>query len=250
MKKLLYKLILLVTVHLLIFGCSNNSSNKNLSDNYQKPECFKHLHTIENKESFEEDEEPIITRIHFDATITEAINEVLKEGDPFYSEFSSTDRRLIKTKVNRTREEIYTVYFTYGVSLDPEFSFFIGDKHIFSTYAMELFIPGDGYIYVSGHTNNMFDTRKIYKLEGDSIVEIRQPYYYVGLVSKTKDTLTLYQEKELKTPIVTLPTNTDVEVLLNDDELFLVRTSFGLTGWFKPKHVLAQEIEGLFYAGD
>jgi len=87
-------------------------------------------------------------------------------------------------------------------------------------------------------------------------VEVQQPYYYVGLKSRTLNTVNIYQTKDCKVLIATLPKDYEIEILLTEDpfepSMYLVRTSFGLTGWAKLRAGMYEsiDVEGLFYNND
>ena len=115
-----------------------------------------------------------------------------------------------------------------------------------------LIIPGNGSIYISGHTDNMFDTRKKFIYDGNKFNELIQPFYYVGLETFTIKPITLFSDTTLSNPVASLPENSEIEVLINRNDLYLIRTSFGLTGWLKigPVSPDYSPIKGLYFAGD
>jgi hypothetical protein len=163
--------------------------------------------------------------------------------------------KLAKFWNDKLYDTLYILY-TRGASDDP--AFIIGKRNgkiIGEINCLEFYINNSGTIYTAGHTNNMFNRRQKFQLTNDTIIEIRQPYYYVGLKSKTTDPLTLYEGKTGNNIIAQLPKGYEVEILLCDQDnerLFLIRTEFGLIGWLRLKDDYAYEtpIEGLFYKGD
>lgn len=84
--------------------------------------------------------------------------------------------------------------------------------------------------------------------------EVSQPLYYVGQKTKTLKSITLSQTfKQLK-PVAHLPANSSVEIIAAEAKdsahYFLIKTAFGLLGWWKLDSVYSQSIENLYFAGD
>jgi hypothetical protein len=146
---------------------------------------------------------------------------------------------------------------TFGIC--PEYEFYLYDldtkKAIATFSALNIIVPGNGSIYVSGHLNE-FNLRRKYTYDGKTFKEDKQPFYYIGLKSVTLKEVKLYSDKELTTPLAVLSAGYEVEVLLAEqpfgNKVYLVRTSFGLTGWalLKAEQYKAVDIEGLFYNND
>lgn len=163
--------------------------------------------------------------------------------------------RIYNDKIKDTLD----VLFDAGPSDDPEFIISKRDgKIVGRVSALEFYIADNNTIYSTGHTNNMFNKRQKFQLFQDTLLEVKQPYYYVGLKSKTISTLTLYKSKTENEILAVLPKDYDVEILLcepnkdNSETSFLVRTEFGLIGWLrlKEKYMYETPIEGLHFFGD
>jgi len=58
-----------------------------------------------------------------------------------------------------------------------------------------LIIPGNGFLYVSGHTIIALIIEEIC-LERERILEVRQPFYYVGIESRTLKDLAITSKKQ------------------------------------------------------
>jgi hypothetical protein len=125
-----------------------------------------------------------------------------------------------------------------------------------------VFLP-NAEVYVFGHSDNLYDHRRLFRFDGKRFVEARQPYRYVGVEGKTTAALALTSDKggDAKNALVTLAANTPVTILLNaatgDDENgqnadYLVRTREGLVGWARiPMQPDGKTVvEGLYFAGD
>ena len=153
------------------------------------------------------------------------------------------------------------VEFSNGLSDDPGFLISrineTGKKKLGVEFGINLIIPGNKYLYISGHTNNYYNQRKKFVIENDSLIEINQAFYYVGLKSKTNIKIIIHKDTTFKDTVATLPKNTSVEVILdNGKNYYLIKTPFGLLGWanLDPYDVMKdsyfQFIKGLFYRGD
>jgi len=182
--------------------------------------------------------------VFYDSEHTQVINEKenKSEGEPVIL--------MLKTKLDNKEKDIYTVTFSPGMSDDPLFTIKKGDKEINSFTALELILPGNGSVYTTGHTNNMFDERRKFQLKDGKIKESKQSYLYVGLHTKTVESFQIYSDLNYSKPIATLPKDTEIEVLVNQGRNYLIRTPFGITGWWKYNGDHKTPIKGLSYAGD
>jgi hypothetical protein len=189
-----------------------------------------------------------------------------KEGSELLNKklgsFGEDFQQIVKTSIDVNSQSKYIISFSAGPSGDPTFLIERMDGNTLTEigyiYCLDLYIPGNGFLYSSGHTNNMFNTRTKWKIERGGLKEVPQPFYYVGLETRTLQPYTLYADEQLREQIAVLPADYDITVLLNKGELYLIKTAFGLTGWVKPKSVSQTDqpeyggsgIEGLYYAGD
>lgn len=262
-KTLLFTLPFLTSI--ICFGQSGIDEKIDIKteviEDYPKPQSFKNLTTLRIIETrtWTRDNEPRISSdsilIHFDKSVTEVLKKQIVKGDPLYDEYiGDGEWLLIRTKLDKSKAETYVIGFSPGLSGDPVFGFLKennGNLVNFSQiYGLQLFVPSDGNIFVTGHTNNMFDQRKKYRLTNDTIIEVKQPYYYVGLKSSTKKPIQLYREKAQKQIVAFLPEKSEIEVIINDGEYYLIKTSFGLVGWWKLDNMKSEEIEDLYFNGD
>ena len=125
---------------------------------------------------------------------------------------------------------------------------------------MRFEIPGDGCVYASSeHNDTMFNLRRKFCLDGDSLKEVEQPFDYVGLESATRHALTVYSDITVKHAIGTIAAGSFVEVIVANgarginemDEYFLVRDNKGLTGWTHLKPTQEDtDIVGMYWLGD
>lgn len=197
-----------------------------------------------------EDLTPFPGKLSYDPALTELIDKPLKleEGAP-------EGQRLVATRLNRETDARYFIDFDSGPSADP--SFVITDektgKVLGSIGAESLTLPGNGFIYASGRANRMHLEHLKYTIRDGKLVEIEQPFSYVGLKSKAKVDLKLLAAKDGGETIANIPAGDPLEVVLRDGDYLLVKTRFGLLGWWKMQmNVMPDnaEIEGIYYAGD
>jgi hypothetical protein len=193
--------------------------------------------------------------------ISEVYNTTLEDldpSDPFYPEDEGPmmwDIKAIKTKINASSNDEYYVIYSSGPSADPTYIFYKDgefERAAFYISALQVYLPGNGFIYSSGHTNNNFNTRKKYQIVGNQLKEIYQPYYYVGLETKTLKEVKLLSSKPKSEVLANLPKGYEVEILLNEKgtNWYLVRTKFGLCGWVEVEGFEQTTFEGIFYNGD
>ncbi|RKE04072.1 hypothetical protein [Marinifilum flexuosum] len=221
------------------------------------PASFKYLKYIEVDDRMEIcawDHNPML---FYNENITNLIQKQVLKGHPLYFEnaeyFFITD--VARSKIDYKKDEYYRIIFSSAESCDPMYSIYkeTGDSLISmgTIECLDLFVPGNGYLYCRGHANTTYNKRKKYKLVGDQLVEVKQPYYHVGIRSEIIESIVLYTDKTLKEELAKLPKGAEVEVLLNEDEMFLVKTSFGLVGWWKPESLYPKSpVPDLYFRGD
>jgi hypothetical protein len=224
----------------------------------QKP--FPHLATYELQTKYMGE-----IPIHYVEELGTVINKTLgslPESHPLWTnEFGTDDILAMELKFDRNSNKKYYFVFTYGPSADPAFYFYDieADEYINAAPGTEIYVPGNGYVYSTGHTNSMFNIRKKWKFNGSEFEEVKPDLYYVGLKTKTLQPLTLYSDQELTTQFANLPANYDIEVLVAErpDKFtttwkYLIKTSFGLVGWTYAKggQVRPIDIEGIYFNGD
>jgi hypothetical protein len=197
-----------------------------------------------------EKDTPFPGQVAYDAALAEVIDLPLplEEGAPEV-------RRMIATRLNRDAEARYLIDFDPGPSADP--GFIITDqksgKVVGNIGAESLAIPGNGFIYATGRANRLHLEHQKFAIRNGKLEEVKQPFSYVGLQSKAKVELKLLAKKDGGELIATIPAGDALEVVLRDEEHLLVKTRFGLVGWWKMNTSVMPdnaEIEGIYYAGD
>lgn len=186
----------------------------------------------------------------------------LNKKDPFYcSDSVYADWTIVSKFKNEKLKDSVDIIFSSGMSDDPSFSVYTkSGKQMGSFASTEFYINSSGTIYVSGHVNSMYNRRRKFQIQNDTILEIIQPYYYVGMKGKTLKEITLFKDKVGSEIVAQLPKDYEIEILLADamtkdfdvDYLFLVKTEFGLVGWLRLTNddLYGTILKDLFYAGD
>ncbi|HLP50679.1 MAG TPA: hypothetical protein VK154_07315 [Chitinophagales bacterium] len=158
-------------------------------------------------------------------------------------------------------KDTLVIIYTDGMSADPQFTLATKQgKELMRVNATDFSINSTGIIYTSGHTNNMYNKRRKFVIQQDTALEVKQPYYYVGLKGKLLKSATLYRDKTGKDIVASLSKDYEIEILLAEstskdfemEYLFLARTEFGLVGWLRLSNTDLDNslLEGLYYAGD
>jgi hypothetical protein len=186
--------------------------------------------------------------IHYDKAITEIINKPVENDRGI----KALVTRLVKDSPTR-----YLVTFDPGPSGDPEFIIYEmqdgKEKNIISLPGEELVIPGNGILYTSCFADRMFNTQKKFLLHDEIITEVQQPFYYVGLQTKLRKSLALFGDPSYKEIIAQLPAGSKVEVLINKENDYLIKTPFGLVGWLRINYgeqCGSEPVEGICFHGD
>ncbi len=203
--------------------------------------------------------EPVV--VHFNPALAQPLN--IDLGAQWRAECQCDDIprviRALRTHLSVGAHEWYVVDYDAGPSVDPTFYLYreadlaAGDsaQPLASLPGTQLYIPGNGALYLAGHSNSMFDRRRKFELRDGVIAETPQPYLAVDLTSRAKVALTLYASQTLQQPVASLPVGSELTVVLADGDYYLLRTPFGLLGWVKIESTQASEVvEGLFFAGD
>lgn len=188
--------------------------------------------------------------------------QTLDPKDPFYCDSEAVVSGMIVAKYKAPGiKDSLTILFDTGMSDDPEFSIYGKDQKLVGHVScVEMYINASGLVYTAGHANNMFNRRRKFQIQKDTLLEIKQPYYYVGIKGPIQKDVTLYKNKTGPETVAQLPKGYEVEVLLAEssnkdyeaDLLFLVRTDFGLVGWLRLENedMFGGVLTELFFMGD
>ena len=197
-------------------------------------------------------------RVHFNPGLTTVVNKPMPEA----TAIDEAQTHVLDFYLDAGKTRKLALNFSNGASDDPTFEVRLAGAATPLEYgenmfgALEVFIPGNGSLYASGHTNSTFNKRQKYSFAGSKLVESKQPYFYVGLNSKALRDLAIYPdqaaaEKANGTPLAVIAKDSTLTVLINEGEFYLLKSTFGLVGWVKlSPSQSAEDIDGLFFAGD
>ena len=161
--------------------------------------------------------------------------------------------------VATTNNDNYAIVFNPGPSEDPEFSIYDKSKNLLESIgANEFYITSGNIIYTAGISNQMYNKRRKFTFKNGKFIEEKQPFYYVGMKTKTTKNISLYKNKTGNEIIANLTPNYEIEVILADadpnsnDQYYLVKTEFGLVGWLRLAEPYTYDtgIEDLRFNGD
>jgi hypothetical protein len=226
-------------------------------------------------------------QIYYEPTLGKPITE--KELGQLYpftkGNLPDTWLGMVRTKLSKTASAEYLVVFDWGMSDDYNYAFFLMEKdtllplqtlssegEITDAYIFgkEIYLPGNGYFYTTGHVNNMFNQRSKWTVQNNLLEETPQAFNYVGLETKAKAGFAIYADVELTQKVADIAAGNTITVLLNlppnqapkeafttkepryqQYDYYLIKSEFGLTGWMRIEaYSMETPIEGLFYAGD
>jgi len=174
----------------------------------------------------------------------------------------SDDIVLLQTRLSEKDPQTFYILYTEGPSADPSF-YFVKSSAPSEIWAdlpgTALALPGNGSVYVANRFNETFTRRTKYTYSASGLTQVSQPYFYVGLKTRTLTPLTLYAKPNEAQIVAQLPKGSEIEVLLTDGghdkknrTSFLAATPFGLVGWvwITSSQYFSSEVEGISYWGD
>jgi hypothetical protein len=189
---------------------------------------------------------------HYVPSLTKIINQ------PIPNEAGIKEVRVASLRLSPTSVDTLLVDYTEGPSADPGFIISLvgkcGPQPLGRAInGLDLEAPGDGYFYVRGHTDSWFDMRRKFTVEAGNLHEVKQPFYYVGLETRTLKQVHLYSTQGCYEMIGWIEKGAPVTVVLSDGCTFLLKTEHDILGWWRPQNMSqqsAEEIEGIYYKGD
>ena len=134
-------------------------------------------------------------------------------------------------------------HYTEAPSDDPTFIAVYNDIIILEEAGSTLHFKGNT-IYIEGNANSYFDKKRKFQFIDNSYQEVNQPFYQIGIKGLLNYPIQIYKTDKFIEKVAYLPKDYEVEVLLgqtggeyNDLEKVLIKTEFGLIGWFNFKEV-------------
>lgn len=188
--------------------------------------------------------------VHFKPSECIVLNEIVP------NEAQIKEVNVLVTRLIPEIKDSFLIRYYEGPSVDPCFLIYRYDKDTtkllhYAIDGLSLFIPGDGFLYFSGHSNKMYDTRRKFKVLKDTLFEVIQPLYYVGINSKALADISIFSDTDMLNQVAIVPKGSSVFVVANRSEYYLIKTHFGLLGWtFIPNGSQHTNLEGIYFAGD
>jgi hypothetical protein len=185
----------------------------------------------------------------------ELINKFCDENDNCF-EYESAETLLGKFKLDSKSEIIF--YYTEAPSDDPTFYAVLNGKMIFISAGKIIHIKGKT-IYTEGIANSYINRKKKFVFEEGKYIEVKQPFYYVGLKGKLNHSISLFESENFHNKVASLPKGYDIEIIggkIGGEyellEKVLIKTEFGLVGWLNFKPFMNKEplIDNFIFWGD
>jgi hypothetical protein len=166
--------------------------------------------------------------------------------------------RVAKLRLSARSGDTLIVDYTEGPSCDPAFIISrvekCGQRRLdWAIDGLDFEAPGDGFFYIRGHTDSWFDMRRKFTVEGGNLREVKQPFYYVGLETKTLRQVPIFSTQGCGEYIGVIEEGVPVTVILSDGRTFLLKIDHDVLGWWRPQNMAqqrAEEIEGIYVRGD
>jgi len=244
---MLSKYVFVVFFSLIIYGCKTKNSEEKKVETSTTTKQIDSIH-ISNEMSRLEIDEGIF--VFYDSNLCRIINkQIPNEADIYLNE-------VLIAKLNPYLPDSFYIRYSEGMSGDPWFGVFRKDNdtvdYLGGSNGLNLTVLRNGRLFISGHTNNYFNTRKLFEVTHDTLKEIEQPFYYVGIRSRLNKDASLLSDIDNGQVIMSLPKGTMCDILLNKDEdYYLVKTEMNVVGWIKNDNDYERPtIDDIRYAGD
>ena len=149
-------------------------------------------------------------------------------------------------------------HYTEAPSDDPTFIAVLNGKIILEEVGSTLHFK-ENTLYIEGNANSYFDKKRKFQFIESRYQEVIQPFYHIGIEGNLNYPIQIYKTDKFLEKVAYLPKDYEIEVLMgktggeyNDLEKVLIKTEFGLMGWFNFKEVAFGKplIDGLQYIGD
>lgn len=161
---------------------------------------------------------------------------------------------LLVTHIERNSSDKFLIKYDPGPSADPGYIFDRvknTDTLYFGEFGADIVIvPGNGFVYTKHRSNEMFNRIRKFKIVDNKFVEVKQPFFWVGIQSELVQDATLYSDTCRINPVAYLGKGQKVFVLVNSGDYYLVKTPLGLTGWIYIKFNDGGIIFDVFPLGD
>lgn len=149
-------------------------------------------------------------------------------------------------------------HYTEAPSDDPTFIAVKDGSVILEESGNTLHLKGNT-LYIEGIGNSYFNKKRKFKLIGNRYEEVNQPFYDISVKGALNFPIVIYESENFSNKVASLPKGYQIEIVLgktggeyNDLETILIKSEFGLLGWFNFKEISFGEqlIDGFYFHGD
>lgn len=185
----------------------------------------------------------------------ELVNKLCEDSDEC---FKYEDRTTLIGNWNVNDSTKVEIHYTEAPSDDPRFIAVLDGNVILEETGSILHFKGN-ILYIEGKANSFFDKKRKFQFVKNTFKEVNQPFYHIGIKGRLNFAIEIYQTDQFKKKLAALPKDYKIEVLVgqtggeyNSLEKVLIKTEFGLVGWFNFKDIAFGQplIDGLYYHGD
>jgi hypothetical protein len=128
----------------------------------------------------------------------------------------------------------------------------------FTIYAPSLIVPSNGNIYAYGHNNNNYSLKRKFIFKNSNIVELDQPFAYVGVTTTSLKDQVIYSDVSLSKELYKVSKGTPVTIVgiqtIDKNKYrsaYLVASEFGLVGYVVVESEQSEtQFSGFYFNGD
>jgi hypothetical protein len=183
------------------------------------------------------------------------INKLCTDSVDYYQYYEPTTIIGYWKLKDKTKIEFH---YTEAPSDDPTFIAVHNGKIILEESGSTLHFKGNT-IYIEGIGNSYFNKKRKFSFIDNTYKEVTQSFYHIGIKGKLNYPIKIYKTDKLLKKLAYLPKGYKIEVIMgqtggeyNDLIKVLIKTEFGLIGWFNFETVDFGKplIDDLWFHGD
>lgn len=168
------------------------------------------------------------------------------------------DPTILIGKFTSEDNTVIEFHYTEAPSDDPTFIAVKDGSVILEESGNTLHLKGN-ILYIEGIGNSYFNKKRKFKLIGNRYEEVNQPFYDISVKGTLNFPIVIYESENFSNKVASLPKGYQIEIVLgktggeyNDLETILIKSEFGLLGWFNFKEISFGEqlIDGFYFHGD
>ncbi|MFT5668269.1 MAG: hypothetical protein ACI9DK_002469 [Vicingaceae bacterium] len=153
---------------------------------------------------------------------------------------------------------IIEFHYTEAPSDDPTFIAVKNGKVVLEASGNILHLKGK-ILYIEGIGNSYFNKKRKFSFIDNLFKEVNQPFYDISVKGTLNFPIDIYESESFSNRVASLPKGYQIEIVLgktggeyDDLETILIKSEFGLIGWFNFKDISFGEqlIDGFYFHGD